>query len=83
MEKLTTLYCTSQCLYARYSVFCNVTNVISALCSGKIEFFILPYKSLLSANKSMHLQDPCRPAVKDAVRICTEAGVKVSHFGTV
>lgn len=28
----------------------------------------------------MYEQDPCRPGVIDAVRLCTEAGVKASTF---
>ena len=26
------------------------------------------------------MQDPCRPGVKDAVRVCTAAGVKVVYY---
>lgn len=29
---------------------------------------------------NLNVQDPCRPGVKDAVRICTEAGVKVIYM---
>ena len=29
------------------------------------------------------IKDPCRPGVREAVRICTSAGVKVSSFASI
>ncbi|KAL2332555.1 hypothetical protein Fmac_020136 [Flemingia macrophylla] len=48
--------------------------VLLAIVGIKINLLVY---SLSSNYINLNLQDPCRPGVKDAVKVCTEAGVKV------
>lgn len=49
-----------------------------ALSFSKSSYVIFSISNYLCLNFQILEQDPCRPGVKDAVKLCSDAGVKVN-----